>query len=95
MAYCLKAPSHYLNQCQFTISEVQWHSLEGSFIVSAKATNFLYNDFESHMFKIIATSHRVQWIKYTLKEDKMSPILHSQYQIMSNDKRAFIIMDLV
>ena len=28
MACCLKAPSHYLNQCWFIISEVQWHPSE-------------------------------------------------------------------
>ena len=26
MAWCLTAPSHYLNQCWLIISEVQWHS---------------------------------------------------------------------
>ena len=26
MAWCLTAPSHYLNQCWFIISKVQWHS---------------------------------------------------------------------
>ena len=31
MACCLTAPSHYLNQCSLTISEVQWHSCEGIF----------------------------------------------------------------
>ena len=28
MACCLMAPSHYQNQCQLIISEVQWHSSE-------------------------------------------------------------------
>ena len=28
MACCLKAPSHYLNQCWLIITEVQWHSFQ-------------------------------------------------------------------
>ena len=28
MAWCLTAPSHYLNQCWFTFSKVHWHSFE-------------------------------------------------------------------
>ena len=32
MACCLTAPSHYLNQCWFIISKMQWHSFEGNFI---------------------------------------------------------------
>ena len=31
MACCLTAPSHYLNQCWFTISEVHWYSFEYNF----------------------------------------------------------------
>ena len=30
MAYCLTAPSHYLNQCWRFISKVHWHSYEGN-----------------------------------------------------------------
>ena len=26
MAWCLTAPSHYLNQCWLIVSEIQWHS---------------------------------------------------------------------
>ena len=37
-ACCLKAPSHYLNQCWFVIVGVLWHSLESNFIVNAQAT---------------------------------------------------------
>ena len=33
MACCLTAPSHYLNQCWLIISEVQWHSSQGTFII--------------------------------------------------------------
>ena len=31
LAWCLTAPSHYLNQCWLIISNVQWHSSEGNF----------------------------------------------------------------
>ena len=31
MAWCLTAPSSYLNQCWFISSMVQWHSSEGNF----------------------------------------------------------------
>ena len=31
MAWCLMAPSHYLNQCWQIISDILWHSHEGNF----------------------------------------------------------------
>ena len=31
MAFCLTAPSHYLNQCRLIIKDVLWHSPEGNF----------------------------------------------------------------
>ena len=31
MAWCLTAPSHYLNQCWLLISEVLWHTLDSKF----------------------------------------------------------------
>ena len=37
MAWCLKAPSHYLNQCRLIISKVMWPSSEGSFIRNTSA----------------------------------------------------------
>ena len=39
MACCLTAPSHYLNQCWFIISEVQCHSPLGSFTGDTSAIN--------------------------------------------------------
>ena len=50
MACCLKAPSHYLNQCWFLISEVLWHSHESNFIASAR-TSIPYTKFENNTFK--------------------------------------------
>ena len=37
IAWCLMAPSHYLNQCWLLISEVLWHSHKSSFTASAPA----------------------------------------------------------
>ena len=39
MACCLTAPSHYLNQCWFTISKVHWHSFEYNFTRDTWAIN--------------------------------------------------------
>ena len=39
MAYCLTAPSHYLNQCWLIISKVGWLSFEGKFTRAASAIN--------------------------------------------------------
>ena len=60
MAWCLVAPSHYLNQCWLLINEVLWHSPESDF-TSAQA-NMLYNWFESCTFKIITTFLGGQWV---------------------------------
>ena len=43
MACCLKAPSHYLNQCWLIVSKVQWHSSEGNFTKDTSATNHWIN----------------------------------------------------
>ena len=39
MAWCLRAPSHYLNQCWLIIREVQWHSYLGNFTRDASTIN--------------------------------------------------------
>ena len=39
MACCLKAPSHYLNQCWLIITKVQWCSSEGNFAWDNTAIN--------------------------------------------------------
>ena len=43
MAWCLMAPSHYQNQCWLIISEVLWHSPEGSFIRNAQDISPWFN----------------------------------------------------
>ena len=44
MACCLKAPSHYPNQCWLLIGEVLWHSPESNFTASTQTT-IPYNEF--------------------------------------------------
>ena len=39
MACCLTAPSHYLNQCSFTIFKVNWYSFEYNFTGDTPAIN--------------------------------------------------------
>ena len=39
MAWCLTAPSHYLNQCWLIISEVQWNSYKGNFTRDSSIIN--------------------------------------------------------
>ena len=45
MDCCLTAPSHYLNLCWITISEVLWHSPEGNFTGNAQDI-YLWYEFE-------------------------------------------------
>ena len=59
MAWCLTAPSHYLNQC-WLIREALWHSPEINFTASAPAT-ILYNEFKNYTLRITATFPRDQW----------------------------------
>ena len=41
MAFCLMAPSHYLNQCWLIISKVQWHLSKDTFTTDSSAINHL------------------------------------------------------
>ena len=66
IAFCLMAPSHYLNQCWLLISEVLKHSLDSNFIGGAEATILCY-EFENYTFNITATSPRGHWVKETGK----------------------------
>ena len=63
MACFLMAPSHYLNQCWFIISKVQWHSYQGNFTRDASAINHL-NPFENYIFQILFKFPRGQWVNY-------------------------------
>ena len=57
MAWCLVAPSHYLNQWWLIIRVDLWHSPEGNF--RRKAHVHVFIDYAS---KIIAISPRCQWV---------------------------------
>ena len=81
MACCLKAPSHYFNQCWLIISKVQWHSSEGNFTrdspsvikISMKITCLT---FPSNL--LVANEHD----ELTPKEDQnihITLIAHSHY----------------
>ena len=60
-ACCLKAPSHYLNQCWLIISEVLWHSPESNFTGNALDICPWYV-FENYLSRITAASHRGKWV---------------------------------
>ena len=62
MAWCLTAPSHYLNQCWLIINEVLRHSPQGSSTGNAQDIYRSY-EFENYYSKIRATSPRGQWFK--------------------------------
>ena len=53
MAWCLTAPSHYLNQHWFRIGEVLWHS-PGSKLIEITQVTILYNKFEIYRLRIAA-----------------------------------------
>ena len=53
----IMAPRHYPNQCWLLISEVMWHSFEGSVTASAQDT-ILHSEFENLIFEITTTSPR-------------------------------------
>ena len=56
MAWCLTAPSHYLNQCWLIISKVLWYSPEG------KVTKNAGYDFINYKFGITAPFLGGQWV---------------------------------
>ena len=70
LAYCLTAPSHYLNQCWLTINKVLWHLFQATSNVFLYPRFISYTHdinpqvvFEIYTFKITATSPREQWDK--------------------------------
>ena len=65
MAWCLTAPSHYLNQCWLIISEVQWQLYEGNFARDASTINH-QNLSENYISKISFKFPRGQWVKKKL-----------------------------
>ena len=63
MACCLRAPSHYLNQCWLITSMVQWHFFKGYFIRNTSTINY-ENELEMHLSKIPFKSPRGQWVNW-------------------------------
>ena len=61
MAWCLMAPSHYLNQCWLIISKVKWHSSKGEFTRDTSAINH-WNYLENEGPKNFSKSPRGQWV---------------------------------
>ena len=51
MAWCLTAPTHYLNQCWLIIKGVLWHSPESNFTGNAQDINS-WNEFEFTISKL-------------------------------------------
>ena len=62
MACCLRAPSHYLNQCWLIISQVFWHKSNNNFTGDAHDI-YPWYQFENYLFKIRAACSRGQWVK--------------------------------
>ena len=72
IACCLKAPSHYLNQCWHFINKVQWHSSDGNFTEDTSVNNHS-NQFEYFLYKISFKSPRGQWVQSWNYSDLPSP----------------------
>ena len=51
-AWCLTAPSHYLNQWWLLISEVVWHPSEGNFTASTQDA-ILKNELEKYTLRLL------------------------------------------
>ena len=62
MACCLKAPSHYLNQCWFITQtvDIQLRAISQKLFLTSLTTKC----WKSYMFENTATSPRAQWVKY-------------------------------
>ena len=91
MACCLTAPSHYLNQCWLTISEILWHSPESNFTENTKDI-YLWNEFEIYKFYIVVKSARGQWVKWekqkTMTRDEIfSTTSNQHFKVALNVKK--------
>ena len=74
MAWCLMAPSHYLNQCLLIISEGLWHSLEGRSLGNNPGICH-WDVSKNHTINITSTSPRGQWVNGKLWYLKYSYIV--------------------
>ena len=62
MAWCLTAPSHYMNKCWLIISKVLCQSSNGIIIRKSEDIN-MHSKVEICIFKIAPQSPRDQWVK--------------------------------
>ena len=76
MAYCLTAPSHYLNQCWLVVSEVRWQSFEGNLTQDTSVTNY-WTELENWLSKFSFKSPRDNEFKH--------PFLSFIYNTMAAD----------
>ena len=72
MAWCLAAPSHYLNQCWLIINKVQWYSADGNFTRDNSAINHRFW-FENYLSKNFMQISQGQWVK-TIQHRKGSTL---------------------
>ena len=83
MAWCLMAPSHYMNQCWLFISEVLWHSPESTFIVSAHMK--ILNIKLLHLLPHLPGTSKLIKVQYSLKSQTcfhQSSFGHWWFEIM-------------
>ena len=64
MAWCLTAPSHYLNQCWLIITKVEWHSSMDIFTRDNSAINH-WNHLENQVPRISFKFTRANELKHT------------------------------
>ena len=64
IAWCLMAPSYYLNQCWPIINEILRHAFNGNFYLDTQDINVV---FEICTFEIIATFPGGHWINRSIK----------------------------
>ena len=63
MAWCLTAPSHYLNQCWLIINGTVWHSPKTNFMRSSRYQVVKWA--WKHTWNITSTSLRGQWVNHS------------------------------
>ena len=86
MAWCLAAPSHYLNQCWLIICKVLWHSPGSNFTRIVHELN-LEHMFRDYTFKI-TTFPRSQWVNHCGAKF-LSMIQYSIELMWTRNKRYF------
>ena len=97
MAYCLTAPSHYLNQCWLIFSKVQWHSVEDNLTRDSLPFN-PWNKLENYLSKILFKSFRDQWVNVPTWPEKCNcshQINQTYYLLPHKNKSRLLRIDSV